>query len=51
MIVLTDPAFGRQRIDGAYDVAAPDDALEGLVRSRGGVLRRVTPWITLVSGR
>lgn len=50
-IVLTDAAFGQQRIDGAFDVRSPSAALDGLVLSRGGVVRHITPWLMVVSAR
>lgn len=48
-IILTDAAFGQQRIDGVYDATSPAVALDALVLSRGGVVRRVTPWLMIVS--
>lgn len=49
-IILMNAAFGRQRIDGVYDPRRPEAALEALVHARGGVVRRITPWVMLVSG-
>ncbi|WP_206245067.1 FecR family protein [Novosphingobium terrae] len=48
-IILTDAAFGQQRIDGVYDARSPAVALDALVLSRGGVVRHVTPWLMIVS--
>jgi transmembrane sensor len=49
MIVLTDPSLGERRITGAYTLSEPEDALRAIARAHGAVVRRITPWILVIS--
>ncbi|MFZ5779891.1 MAG: FecR family protein [Pseudomonadota bacterium] len=48
-ILLTDSALGDRRITGAYNLADPEDALRAIAQAHGGRVRRVTPWLLIVS--
>ncbi|PEQ13569.1 hypothetical protein B2G71_04330 [Novosphingobium sp. PC22D] len=48
-IILTDAEMGRQRVTGAYDPRDPEEALSLLLSVHGGSIRRITPWLILVS--
>lgn len=49
-IILTDAELGERRVTGAYNLADPEDALRGLARAHGATVRRITPWILVISG-
>ncbi|MCJ2188817.1 FecR family protein [Novosphingobium beihaiensis] len=49
IIILTDAEMGRQRVTGAYDPRDPEKALSLLLSAHGGAIRRITPWLILVS--
>ena len=49
-IVLTDGQLAQRRITGAYNLADPEDALRGMARVHGATVRRITPWLLIVSG-
>ncbi len=49
-IVLTDGVLGDLRITGAYNLDDPEEALRGMARAHGAKVRRVTPWVLVVSG-
>lgn len=49
-IIIADDALAEQRITGIYDLADPEEALRGIARAHGARVRRVTPWILLVTG-
>jgi transmembrane sensor len=48
-IVLTSASLGERRITGAYNLADPEDALRAIAQAHGGRVRRVTPWLLVVS--
>ncbi|WP_422002366.1 FecR family protein [Reyranella sp.] len=48
-ILLTDSALGDRRITGAYNLADPEDALRAIAQAHGGRVRRITPWLLIVS--
>lgn len=48
-IVITSDALARSRVTGVYDVDDPVRALKMIVRPHGGHIRRITPWLMLVS--
>ena len=51
LIVLTDGAFGRRRVTGVYDLHDPVAALRALAQAHRGVsVRRISPWLMVVSG-
>ncbi|BAV63391.1 hypothetical protein SCLO_1003510 [Sphingobium cloacae] len=49
-IVLANRALGKQRVTGVYKIGDPGAALQALVTPHGGSVRRVTPWLLIVSG-
>lgn len=49
-IVLTDDHLADRRVTGAYNLADPEDALRGMARVHGATVRRITPWLLIVSG-
>jgi len=49
MIVLTDRSLGDRVVTGSYDVTDPAKAVETVVAPLGGRVKRITPWIILVS--
>ncbi|MPY75509.1 MAG: DUF4880 domain-containing protein [Alphaproteobacteria bacterium] len=50
MIVLADGALGRERVTGVYNVADPVAALRAIAGAHGGSVRRISPWLLVVSG-
>ncbi|MCW5698206.1 MAG: FecR domain-containing protein, partial [Bauldia sp.] len=48
-IVLVDGALGRQRVTGVYNLDEPEAALRAAVGVHGGTVRRVSPWLLVVS--
>lgn len=49
-IVLADGSLADRRVTGAYNLADPEDALRGMARVHGATVRRITPWLLIVSG-
>lgn len=49
-IILTDDTLGELRITGAYNLDDPEEALRGMARAHGAKVRRITPWLLVVSG-
>lgn len=49
-IVLASASLGERRITGAYNLADPEDALRAIAQAHGGNVRRITPWLLVVSG-
>jgi len=49
-IVLTDDALAGRTVTGVYNLADPEEALRGIVQAHGGKVRRITPWVLVVSG-
>jgi transmembrane sensor len=50
VIVLTDGALAERPVTGVYNLADPEEALRGIVQAHGGRVRRITPWLLVVSG-
>lgn len=48
-IVLASTSLGERRITGAYNLADPEDALRAIAQAHGGKVRRITPWLLVVS--
>jgi len=48
-IVLVGPELGDLRVTGAYDLTDPEDALRAIARTHNARVRRITPWILVVS--
>jgi len=49
MILITDEALADRRITGAYNLADPEHALRGMARAHGATVRRITPWLLVMS--
>lgn len=49
-ILVTDDALGARTVTGVYNLADPEEALRGMVQTHGGKVRRITPWLLVVSG-
>jgi transmembrane sensor len=48
-IVLASASLGGRRITGAYNLADPEDALRAIAQAHGGKVRRIAPWLLVVS--
>jgi transmembrane sensor len=48
-IVLTDGALGSQPVTGAYTLSEPESALRAIAKAHGATVRRVTPWLLVIS--
>jgi transmembrane sensor len=48
-IVLASASLGDRRITGAYNLADPEDALRAIAQAHGAKVRRITPWLLVVS--
>lgn len=49
-IIVTDGALSAQPVTGVYNLSDPVEALRGIARAQNAVVRRITPWVVLVSG-
>ncbi|HEY0185065.1 MAG TPA: FecR domain-containing protein [Rhodopila sp.] len=49
-IILTNGTLAARPVTGVYNLSDPVEALRGLVQAHGATVRRVTPWLLLVSG-
>ena len=48
-ILLTDGALGARRVSGVYNLNDPVAALTAMAGAQGAVVRRLSPWVLLVS--
>lgn len=48
-VVIADAGLAAKRISGVYNLANPLDAIEAVVHPRGGKVREITPWLTIIS--
>lgn len=48
-IILTSSELGQRKVSGIYDASKPWEALSALISPDGGVVRRITPWLLIVS--
>jgi len=48
-IILTDRNLGRSSVTGKFDTADPFEAASLIVQPHGGTVRRITPWLMIVS--
>lgn len=48
-IVVTDDALAARPVTGVYNLADPIEALRGIARAQNAVVRRITPWVVIVS--
>ena len=49
VIVVRNRDFAEQRVSGLYDLADPDQTLRDLAASHGAAVRRISPWVTVIS--
>jgi len=49
VIILTDGGLGRRTVTGSYDMTDPASGLAVMVEPLGGKVRRITPWVIIVS--
>lgn len=48
-VVIADPAIGRQKVSGIFDVKDPMLALAAAVHPAGGTVRQISPLLTVIS--
>lgn len=48
-IFIADAELARRTVTGVYNLADPVDAVRGVARAHGAVLRQITPWLIVVS--
>jgi transmembrane sensor len=49
-IVVTESSLEQQPTTGVFDMKDPEAALRGLAQAHGATVRRVSPWLLVVSG-
>lgn len=49
-IVLADDQLAERRVTGAYNLNDPEEALRGMASVHGASVRRITPWLLILSG-
>lgn len=49
-IVIADFGLADRPITGVFDLADPESALRGMAEAHGAKVRRITPWLLVVSG-
>jgi transmembrane sensor len=49
-ILLADDRLTDLRVTGAYNLDDPEEALRGMAGAHGASVRRVTPWLLILSG-
>jgi transmembrane sensor len=48
-VVIADWGLSASRVSGLYDLSDPDAALQAVVSPYGGRVRRITPWLKVLS--
>ncbi|MPZ35683.1 MAG: DUF4880 domain-containing protein [Rhodospirillales bacterium] len=48
-IVIVGNALAERRVTGAYNLGDPEHALRGLARAHDATVRRITPWLLVLS--
>lgn len=48
-IVIAESGLAGRRVTGAYNLNDPEDALRGMARAHGATVRRITPWLLVMS--
>ncbi len=48
-VVLADAGLGRKRVAGSFDLRHPEAALQAVIHPHGGRLRRISPWLRVIS--
>lgn len=49
-ILVTNAALAGRPVTGVYNLADPVEALRGIAQAHGATVRRITPWVLVVSG-
>ncbi len=49
-IVIVDDQLAERRVTGAYNLNDPEEALRGMASVHGASVRRITPWLLILSG-
>lgn len=49
VIVLASEELARKPVTGAYNLRDPEDALRGMARAHNATVRKVSPWIVVIS--
>jgi len=49
-IVVMDATLEKQPTTGVFDMTDPEGALRGLAQAHGATVRRISPWLLVVSG-
>lgn len=50
MIIVTDAALAELPTTGVFNVADPEEALRGIAQAQGATVRRLSPWLLVLSG-
>lgn len=48
-VLVPEPSLANARVSGLFDLSDPQAALEAVVVPHGGHVRRVTPWLTILT--
>lgn len=48
-IISLNSVLGRKHVDGVFDASDPAGVLAAIARQQGGTVRRVTPWLLIIS--
>lgn len=48
-VLIADRSLGAQKISGVYNLHNPVSALAAAVQPRGGTVRELTPWLTVIT--
>lgn len=48
-IIVADSELAGQRVTGAYSLYDPEDALRGMASAHGATVRRITPWLLVMT--
>jgi transmembrane sensor len=49
VIVIAGDALAKKPVTGAYNLHDPEDALRGMARAHGATVRRISPWLIVMS--
>jgi transmembrane sensor len=50
VVIVRDAALAGRRVSGVFDLRKPVEALQAAVRTHGGSVTRITPYVLVVSG-
>lgn len=51
VVVVQDSAFAARLVSGVYDLRDPEATLRNLASAHGAIVRRISPWLLLVTSR